>query len=290
MNGGAIVDMRSRLAEVRDGQRRHWTGVADAWDRWFDWTEQNFAPLTAWLRDRTDWRPGAHVLDVGCGAGYPALAAAAAVLPGGRVTAIDISAKMIGAASRRAADAGLDNLDLREMDADAMDFPDDTFDTVTCVCTLMFSPEPRRAIGEIRRVLKPGGRFGIVVWDEPSLNPFSMVLVGLLGTFMALPPLPGGDAPGPFRFAERQALESVLQSGGFSRFTIENVTMTFDFPSVEAYLQVVSEVAGWTRRLEALSPDAQFQLRQAVAEAAEPYCVGGRVRIGSAVHCAFGRK
>jgi SAM-dependent methyltransferase len=282
--------MRSRLAEVRDTQRRHWTNVADAWGKWFHWTEQNFAPLTAWLRDQTGWRPGANVLDVGCGAGYPALAAAAAVSPGGTVTAIDISPRMIGVASRRAAEVGLNNLDFREMDTDALDFPDETFDAVTCVCTLMFSPEPERAIGEIRRVLKPGGRFGIVVWDEPSLNPFSIVLLSVMSAFVALPPLPGADAPGPFRFAATETLESVLQSGGFSTFEIENRTMTFDFPSVEAYLQIVSEVAGWTRKLEALSSGDRFRLRQAVAEAAGPYCVDGRVRVGSAVHCAVGRK
>jgi enediyne biosynthesis protein CalE5 len=264
--------------------------VADAWGEWFDWTEQNFAPLTAWLRDQTGWRPGAHVLDVGCGSGFPALAAAAAVLPGGTVTAIDLSPKMIAVASKRAADVGLNNVDFREMDSDALDLPDETFDTVTCVCTLMFSPEPQRAVGEIRRVLKPGGRFGIVVWDEPSLNPFSLVLAGIMSTFIALPPLPGADAPGPFRFAAAEALESVLQSGGFSTFTIENRTMTFDFPSVEAYLQIVSDVAGWTRRLKALSASDQSRLRQAVAEAAGPYCVDGRVRVGSAVHCAVGRK
>lgn len=282
--------MGSPPAEVRETQRRHWTSVADAWGKWFDWTEQNFAPLTAWLRDQTGWQPDTHVLDVGCGSGYPALAAAAAVLPGGTVTAIDISPKMIGVASRRAADVGLNNLDFREMDSDALDFPDETFDAVTCVCTLMFSPEPQRAVGEIRRVLKPGGRFGIVVWDEPSLNPFSMVLVSIMSRFIALPPLPGADAPGPFRFAAAEALASVLQSGGFSTFTIENRRLTFDFPSVEAYLQIVSEVAGWTRRLQALSAGDQSRVRQAVADAAAPYCVAGRVRLGSAVHCAAGRK
>jgi hypothetical protein len=66
--------------------------------------------------------------------------------------------------------------------------------------------------------------------------------------------------------------------------------MTFDFPSVEAYMQIVSEVAGWTRRLQALSAGDQLCLRQAVADAVGPYCVDGRVRVGSAVHCAAGHR
>jgi enediyne biosynthesis protein CalE5 len=284
------VDARASLAEVREAQKRHWTAVADAWGKWFDWTEQNFAPLTAWLHDATGWRPGANVLDIGCGSGYPSLAVARAVRPGGTVTAIDISPKMIEVASRRAAEAGVDNLDFREMDADALHFPDGTFDAVTCVCTLMFSPEPERAIGEMRRVLKPRGRAGIVVWDQASLNPFSMVLAEVMSRFIALPPLPGPGVPGPFRFGASDALESVLRSGGFSTVTIADLAMTFNFASIDEYLQLVSEVAGWTRRLQALSANELSRLRQAVADAAEPFCVDGRVRVGSAVHCAVGQR
>jgi hypothetical protein len=154
----------------------------------------------------------------------------------------------------------------------------------------MFSPEPERAVGELRRVLKPRGRAGIVVWDEPSLNPFSMVLAEVMSRFVALPPLPGPGVPGPFRFAASDALESVLRSGGFSTVTIADLAMTFDFPSMEAYLQIVSEVAGWSRRLKALSAEDLSGVSQAVQAAAAPYCVDGRVRMRSAVHCAVGEK
>ena len=284
------METESSLTEIRNAQKRHWTSVAAAWGKWFDWTEENFAPLTLWLRDQTGWRPGANVLDVGCGSGYPALAAAAAVRPGGTVAAIDISPGMIEVASRRAAESSLDNVTFQEMDAGALRFADETFDAVTCVCTLMFSAQPGRALGEIRRVLKPGGRFGIVVWDEPSLNPFSMVLVNVVSQFIALPALPGADAPGPFRFAAAGVLESMLKSAQFSGFAIEDRRMTFEFPSVQAYMQIVSDVAGWARRLQALSPDERSRLRQSVTNAAQPYCVDGRVRMGAAVHCAVGGK
>jgi hypothetical protein len=66
--------------------------------------------------------------------------------------------------------------------------------------------------------------------------------------------------------------------------------MTFEFPTVDAYLQIVSEVAGWTRRLQALSADELLRLRDAVALAVQPYCATGTVRLGAAVHCAAGEK
>jgi SAM-dependent methyltransferase len=93
-------------AEVRETQQRHWTSVAVAWPRWFDWTGRNFAPLTMVLRERIGWESGAAMLDIGCGSGYPALAAAGAVRPSGRVTANDVSPKMLTVTAARAAADG----------------------------------------------------------------------------------------------------------------------------------------------------------------------------------------
>jgi hypothetical protein len=117
-----------------------------------------------------------------------------------------------------------------------------------------------------------------------------MLLVGVVSDYIALPPLPGAESPGPFRFAAPDALDSVLRSGGFSGYTIEDQKMTFEFASIDAYLQIVSEVAGWARRLQTLSPDDLSRLRQSVVDAAQPYCRDGRVRVEAAVHCAVGRK
>jgi enediyne biosynthesis protein CalE5 len=275
---------------VRDAQRRHWTSVADAWAKWFDWTERNFAPLTGWLRDNTAWRSGSNLLAIGCGSGYPALAAGAAVGPQGHVTAIDLSRGMIDVASRRAAAVGLHNIEFHEMGAEALRFADETFDGATCVCAFMFSPEPSRAISGIRRVLKPHGRFGIVVWDEASRNPFSMTMAGVLNKFIALPPLPGAGDAGPFRFAAPGELEAVLRAGGCSVFSVENRAMTFEFPSVDVYVQLVSELTGWNRRLQTLSDDLWSQLRLAVTEAVAPSSADGCVRLDAAVHCVVGEK
>lgn len=56
---------------IKDQQRKHWNIVADGWAAWLEWIEPNFAPVTEWLREAACWKPGAHVLDVACGAGYP---------------------------------------------------------------------------------------------------------------------------------------------------------------------------------------------------------------------------
>jgi SAM-dependent methyltransferase len=277
-------------ADVREAQKRHWTLVADAWAKWFDWTARNFAPLTMLLRERTGWEPGASMLDIGCGSGYPALAAAAAVRPSGTVTAIDLSPKMLAVTAARAAADRLDNVEVLEMDAENLRFADETFDGVTDVCALMFSPEPERAVREIRRVLKPHGRVGIVVWDSPALNPFSMLILGVISQFIALPPLPEPTAPGPFRFAPAGSLEAVVRAGGFVNPTGESLVMTFEFESVDEYLQVVTDVTGWRRRIDALRADDLSSLKLAVTEAVRPHIENGRIRLQATVRCVFGRK
>jgi hypothetical protein len=139
-------------------------------------------------------------------------------------------------------------------------------------------------------VLKPHGRFGIVVWDGPALNPFSMLILGVITTFIELPPLPGPAAPGPFRFAAAGALESVVSAGGFPNPAIESHMMTFEFVSVDEYIQVVTDVTGWRRRVEMLSDDDLSTFKLALSKAVQPYVDNGRVRLQATVRCAFGRK
>lgn len=110
--------------------------------------------------------PGQRVLDVACGTGLIALPAAAAVGPRGEVVGVDLSSQMVDAARRRAREMELANATFERMDAERLDLPDATFDVALCALGLMFMPDPARAVREIRRVLRPGGRMAIAVWGE----------------------------------------------------------------------------------------------------------------------------
>src|SRR5262245_44564897 len=139
----------------KERQTRHWNAVAPGWQAWYEWTEKNFRPVTEWLRGACGWRPGQRVLDVACGAGYPALAAATAVAPDGTVVATDIAAGMIAVARMHAESAGLTNLEFAEADAEDLRFDDGSFDAVMNAYGLMFCSDPACALSEARRVLKP---------------------------------------------------------------------------------------------------------------------------------------
>ena len=120
------------------------------------------------LMSRAALAPGARVLDVACGTGLVAFGAAEAVAPDGSVVGVDLSGQMIDAARRRARERGLTNISFARMDAEALDFPDARFDVVLCALGLMYVPDPARALQEMCRVLRPGGRIVVAVWGERS--------------------------------------------------------------------------------------------------------------------------
>ena len=119
--------------------------------------------------------PGQQVLDVACGTGLVAFAAADRVGPAGRVSGIDLSGQMVDAAQRRARSLGLANVDFARMDAENLALPDASFDVVLCALGLMYLPDPERAVQEMRRVMRPEGRVVIAVWGERSRCGWSSV-------------------------------------------------------------------------------------------------------------------
>ena len=123
--------------------------------------------VAAWkgaILGRLALRPGMNVLEVGCGAGDDAFAIAERVAPGGVVTGVDFSESLIAEAKRRA--PGRDVSAVFEVgDAKALRFGDASFDAVRTERMLMHVPDPEKAIAEMARVLKPGGRMAVFDFD-----------------------------------------------------------------------------------------------------------------------------
>jgi SAM-dependent methyltransferase len=171
--------------------------------------------------------PGMHVLDLASGSGDPALALAAAVGPTGRVTATDDSTEMLALAESNARAQGLTNLTFRRADAQALPFPDGSFDRVTSKLGVMYFVECGQALREIRRVLKPGGKVALLAWGAPEQSPYIQTALGPVLQRAHLPPPPPG-APQPFRFAAPGALTAELDHAGFRE--VEEATHVIPMP------------------------------------------------------------
>ena len=110
--------------------------------------------------------PGDRVLDVACGTGVVARAAAERVAPDGSVTGIDLNPAMLAVARRIAPE-----IDWREGDAGALPFGRDAFDVVACQSAIFFFPDPTGALGEMGRVTRPGGRVAVQAFSSLSMQP-----------------------------------------------------------------------------------------------------------------------
>ena len=177
-----ILERRSRPGAAMDAEAvraayRRWAGVYDA----------VFGGICLLARRRAvalvNQLPGRDVLEVGVGTGL-ALPYYAADR---RVTGIDLSAEMLAQARRRVADREIGNVvALREMDAEATDFPDASFDIAVAMFVASVVPHPRALLAEMRRVVRPGGNIlfvshfaaenGSLWWIERGLAPASRAL------------------------------------------------------------------------------------------------------------------
>ncbi|MEM9782232.1 MAG: methyltransferase domain-containing protein [Pseudomonadota bacterium] len=145
-------------------QRYGWDKAADAYEA--GW-KQSLAAAQSELLLRADASPGEHVLDIACGTGLVTLPLAHAVGREGRVIATDLSARMVDLLRIEAEVRGLAQVEAFRADTETLSgVADGSVDLVTCALGLMYVPEPRRALAEALRVLKPGGRAVFAVWGE----------------------------------------------------------------------------------------------------------------------------
>lgn len=198
----------------KETTRQQWQEAAAAWRRW-DGT------ITAWLGQATEVMldlagvgAGSAVLDVAAGAGEPAITIGRRVGPGGRVLATDISARILEYAADAASAAGLANVETRVMDGEHLELPDAEFDVVTSRVGLIYFPDQGRALAEMRRVLKPGGRVAAIVYTTPERNQFFSIPVGIIRRRAQLPP-PQPGQPGPFSLGGDGVLAGAFERAGF---------------------------------------------------------------------------
>jgi SAM-dependent methyltransferase len=213
-------------------------------------------------------RSGSRVLDVAAGYGEPALTAARAAGPDGRVVATDISAEMLAFGRERAAAASLDNLEFIESDASSLDFPPASFDAAVSRWGIIFEPDAEAAASRIRGFLKPGARIAISSWGEPDQVPFLSIPMRTTMQRLEVPPPPAGT-PGPLSRPTPAAVGALLAGGGFSDVAVEEAEVSFRFDSPEHFTAYVRAIAAPIRAMiERYAGTAQEEAWDAITQAA----------------------
>jgi SAM-dependent methyltransferase len=146
------------------------------------------------------------------------------------VFATDISPAILAYAADAARAAGLENVEVREMDGEELDLDDGTFDAVISRVGLIYFPDQQRALREIHRVLRPDGRLSAIVYSTADRNPFFSIPVSIIRHIAGLPaPAPG--LPGPFSLGGPGVLEAAYASAGFEDVDVRPLDAPVRFPT-----------------------------------------------------------
>jgi SAM-dependent methyltransferase len=195
------------------------------------WASGDFAVVAArivltaeQLVDSADLHAGWHVLDVATGSGNAAIAAARL---GCSAVGVDYVPALLDRGRRRAAAESLDVVFV-EGDAEALPFPDASFDAVTSIFGAMFAPNHDKAAAELLRVCRPGGRIALVSWTPTGF------IGDLFRTTANHVPPPAG-VPSPMLWGTEEHLRGLFGEEITSLEATER-TFTFRFPSAEHFV------------------------------------------------------
>jgi ubiquinone/menaquinone biosynthesis C-methylase UbiE len=199
-------------------QGKLWSVAPSYWSQHF---EPYFLPVYRKVLDQLQLLNGQLLLDAGCGSG---LFSHMAIKAGAEVIGIDAAPGLLEVARKRNPQNNF-----MEEDLEAMPFADDSFDVVVGFNSFQYAGSFDKALAEAARVLKPGGKLVIVIWDKPELSDGTTVLkeIGKL-----LPPPPPGT-PGPFALSEDGKVEGVCRNTGLQVISKLTVPCAFIYRSLD---------------------------------------------------------
>ena len=278
-------------ARYKAGQRWEWDTAASGYKDWGLVLGPQLQPVSERMLELADIQPGSRVLDVATGPGEPAVTAAHRVGPSGQVIATDLSPQMIALGRERAAELGLHNIDFREMDAEALDLPEQSFEIILSRFGLMYLPDPQSALERMHQLLVPGGQLVAAVWGPAQKVPFIRWPMEVAVRVLQVP-APPPQMPGPFSLADPHRLEQHLTRAGFSEVQTEPMLLTAEWASVDEYIRFMQAILTGLNALLAKYPvEQQVGVWQGIAEAAgQSTTPDGRCRTENEVLLAVGRR
>ena len=253
--------------------------AADVYDEFF--LPALFAQWAGPVADAAAIGAGHRVLDVACGTGVLACEAEKRVAPDGTVVGLDRNDGMLTVARRKS-----EAIDWHAGMAEALPFPDAGFDAVVSQFALMFFEDRAAALKEMWRVLRPGGRLAVAVWDKVDHAPGYAAMVDLLqGLF--------GDAAAdalraPYCLGDPESIRALFADAGIAGAEVGTQDGVAAFPSIASWVH--TDVKGWT--LADMIDDAQYATLVETAESRlQDFVIGdGSVRFAHPAHIVTAAK
>lgn len=240
----------------KEAERAGWSEKAPVYD---DFAGRITARAVGPLLDAVGLAPGMAFLDVCCGTGT---LSAEAARRGADATAIDFAAPMIAEARQRSP-----SIAFGHGDAEALDFPDESFDAAACAFGVLHLADPDRALREAHRVLRAGGRYAFSVWRGPPDHDFFRLVGDAIAAHSAPVELP--PAPPMFRFADSGEARRSMEAAGFVDVTVTELPLVW---KIEGPRDVLAYVEKCTMRialvLDRQTPEARARIHDAILDGA----------------------
>ena len=274
------------MEETNKKQREFWSGKGgDVWVEKQNAMDVMLEPLGVAALSKLPEDLGEHILDIGCGCGSTTLSIAGNLSKNSKITGVDISAPMLDQARKLAAEKNLTNADFQVMDIQTELKKENIYSAAYSRFGVMFFEAPVPAFKNIYRSLQQGAKFSFVCWQSPQLNPWQALSIQVIKKFVDLPsPLP--RSPGPFAFAEKDYLESIMVDSGFKDIAIESheqqITMFVGKSLQEASNDYLSINPVVTAMLEESSPEVKDDISSALQELFKEYSDGNGLHFPSA--------
>lgn len=243
-------------------------------------------PFANELVARAAPQPGERVLDLACGTGIVGRRLAPLVMPGGHIDALDLNPHMLDVA-RDVAHRENAAIVFHEGTMEALPFADETYDLVTCQQGLQFVPDRAKAVQEMRRVLRPGGRAVVSCWSAIEHNSYYVAMASIMERHLGEPVLEN-----IFQLSDADALRALFVTAGFTDVRIEAVRLTARYPQPDHFVDnfITSNVAS-ILPMQGMTPAAQQQLIAALTRdihhILEDYMSGDEIHSPRETHIAI---
>jgi SAM-dependent methyltransferase len=272
-----------------DQQIEYWNG--EAGQRWVEHDralETALAPVTTALLAQVPSGVALRGLDIGCGCGNQSLALARHIGPRGQLTGVDISAPMLAVARSRAAtpEPARAALSFVQADAATHDFAATRFDLMFSRFGVMFFGDPLLAFRNLHRFGAPRARLTFCCWQASALNDWMNLPMQAALRHVPAPPAQDPHAPGPFAFADRERVQTVLEGAGFGEITILPLSMELCFAEADTLSGAVRKLVqiGPVGTLLAAHDEAtRRRAREEICTAVESHYRAGKLLLAGAI-------
>lgn len=249
-------------------QIAYWNGEAGR--KWAERDRQMatiLAPVSEALMDHASVERARAVLDVGCGGGSNSFMLAERLHSSAQLLGVDVSAPMLEVARAEGAARGLNNVRFLQADAAEHDFGSQQFDLLFSRFGVMFFEDPGAAFTHMRGAMTPGADLAFVCWQPLKVNPWTALPLKAALTVLPPPEAPAPRSPGPFAFGERDYVDQILRTAGWTDIDINASEVAMRWPAETDYPTTVREVLN-TGPVGRLLVSADAPTREAVYDAA----------------------